>query len=468
MTKTILAKTALTFVTASGLFAQATYTYAGSTFSSFARGTVPASDHISVSFILASALSSNITAGTEVYPVAWTISDGVSVISSSNPSSFTVPASFVFTTDATGKMTSWQVVGYGSGGVSISTCYVAFGCIEDTSQYNNSAGQQVGAGGVLGDPGTWTSTITIPAPAEPSLIVSPASLAFSVQVGDSGAVPQTIDVNSSGTPITFIVSATSQGNWLTVAAGTPVSPFGSWQATTPASVSVFVDPAQLAKVGSYTGTITITSAGAINSPRSIAVTLNVASASSISVTPPALSFSATVGAVSPSVQTVNISLVPPDSLLPPPTAAVLTGNSWLSVRNSTSNSFSVSAKPTGLAAGLYSGSIVVSVVGASSSPLTLLVSLTITAPPSSLVASPPEAFVLSHAGFTAADRSKFQRLNRSSKLGSSVSHRHRHTRRSLALGKQRGVWPVFRFSESSRTCRRTLFWLNRGFGCGYV
>ncbi len=384
--RTLLAS--LLLAPASGLFAQATYTYRGNAFSSFARGTVPGSDHISVTFILTAALQSNITTGTEVYPVTWTISDGINVISSANPASFTAPASFVFTTDATGKMTSWEIVGYGTGGVSMSTTDLPYVSIEDTSQYNNAAGQQIGAGGVLDDPGTWTSTIP-PPQALSSFMVSPSSLVFNVQVGASGVIPKTIDVNSSGAPITFIVSATSQGsNWLSVIGSIPVSPFGSWQATTPISVSVFVDATQLTRAGTYTGTVTITSTSATNSPQSVPVTVNVGSPSSLVLSQQALSFSATVGTPSLPVQVVNISLVPPNSSLPPPTAAVLTGNNWLSIGDATSGSFPVSVKPSGLAVGTYSGSIVVSVVGASNSPFTVPVTLTITAQTFSLAVSP--------------------------------------------------------------------------------
>jgi hypothetical protein len=178
-----MVRIALLFAAASGLLAQATYSYIGNTFSSFARGTVPASDHITVTLTLPSALPVNVI-GTEFYPSTWAISDGVNTISSSNPASYTVPAGFEFYTGATGGIVGWSVVGYGSGGVSMSTSYVAFQSAEDTSQHNNINGQQIGAGGVLGNPGVWTSSIT-PQQVLPSLIVSPSSLVISTQVGAS-------------------------------------------------------------------------------------------------------------------------------------------------------------------------------------------------------------------------------------------------------------------------------------------
>jgi hypothetical protein len=96
-----------------------------------------------------------------------------------------------------------------------------------------------------------------------TVIVTPISLSFTVQAGDPTAFPQQIDVNSSGPPISFIVSAIdhlgrpwSKGGWLSVIGTTAVS-IDTWQATTPASVSVFVNPSGLS-AGTYTGSVSIT------------------------------------------------------------------------------------------------------------------------------------------------------------------------------------------------------------------
>jgi hypothetical protein len=100
-----------------------------------------------------------------------------------------------------------------------------------------------------------------------NLLVSPSDLVFNVEAGDTGAIPQQIDVNSSGAPLKFIVSATSTKDWLTVIGTTPL-PDGGWEATTPKSVSVFVDPKGLA-AGTYRGTVTISSTAAKNSPQTV-------------------------------------------------------------------------------------------------------------------------------------------------------------------------------------------------------
>lgn len=83
-----------------------------------------------------------------------------------------------------------------------------------------------------------------------SLLVSPSTLNFAVSGGSTLAIPQQLDVNSSGDPIVFVVGASSVGGWLTVVPGTPIDVNGDWQATTPTAVSVFVNASNLQE-GNY-------------------------------------------------------------------------------------------------------------------------------------------------------------------------------------------------------------------------
>ncbi len=163
--------------------------------------------------------------------------------------------------------------------------------------------------------GASNSPVTIPVTMKVTaagqiLFVSPSSFAFQrAGVGDSSESPQIINVNSSGAPIIFIVSAESQGNWLMIdtAVGLGTEAFGS----TPVSAPVVVDPAQLTK-GTYTGSITITSPRAINSPLTVPVTLTVAAVpSSLVVSPTALSFSAGPGLPQPATQNLSVSISSP-------------------------------------------------------------------------------------------------------------------------------------------------------------
>ena len=73
------------------------------------------------------------------------------------------------------------------------------------------------------------------------------------------------------------------------------------------AISASVNTAGLA-AGTYTGTVTVTAAGATGSPKTIAVTLTVNPATPVlAVTPASLSFAGTAGGASPAAQTVNVS-----------------------------------------------------------------------------------------------------------------------------------------------------------------
>jgi uncharacterized protein (TIGR03437 family) len=101
-----------------------------------------------------------------------------------------------------------------------------------------------------------------------TLTASPTSLSFTYQVGAEAPAAKAVQVTSSGSAIPFTAAAAtaSGGDWLKI---TPAS------GNTPGPVSVTVDPASLA-VGTYTGTITLASSGAGNSPK-VSVSLVVQS-----------------------------------------------------------------------------------------------------------------------------------------------------------------------------------------------
>jgi uncharacterized protein (TIGR03437 family) len=102
----------------------------------------------------------------------------------------------------------------------------------------------------------------------PQLNVNPATLTFAHTPGGTPPTSQSVQVTSSGDPINFTAAATTAtgGNWLSVS---PAS------GATPAALTVSVTPGTLT-AGTYNGTITLTSSGAANSPRTIAVTLTIA------------------------------------------------------------------------------------------------------------------------------------------------------------------------------------------------
>jgi uncharacterized protein (TIGR03437 family) len=107
-------------------------------------------------------------------------------------------------------------------------------------------------------------------------LATPASLSFSSVTGGATPAGQSISVTSSGAPLTFTVSVStnSGGNWLSV---NPAS------GATPATLAVTANPAGLG-AGTYSGAITLMPAGSGNSPLSYNVTLAVTGAGAPSFT----------------------------------------------------------------------------------------------------------------------------------------------------------------------------------------
>lgn len=156
-------------------------------------------------------------------------------------------------------------------------------------------------------------------------------------------------------------------------------------------ITVNVNASGLA-AGTYNGTVTITIGG--NQISAVSVTLVVSGGTatttsssttttpSILLNPTSLSFSGTAGGANPLAQTINLSN---------PTGGTLTWSltesaSWLGL-NVTSgtttteiDAISASISTSGLAAGSYSTAITVTASGASNSPQTIPVTLTLSAP----------------------------------------------------------------------------------------
>ena len=120
--------------------------------------------------------------------------------------------------------------------------------------------------GAAGSPQNIPVTLTVSA--TPSIAVTPNALTFNAQ--SFGAVPaaQSVQVAASSGTLAFTAAATtsgSSGNWLSV------TPAGG---NTPGTLSIGVSTSLPA--GTYTGAVTVTAAGAGNSPQTVAVTLVVA------------------------------------------------------------------------------------------------------------------------------------------------------------------------------------------------
>ena len=140
-------------------------------------------------------------------------------------------------------------------------------------------------------------TLTVTSASLPTLTASPLSLSFTYASGGTPPASQSVSLTSSGSALSYTAASTAA--WLTV------TPSG----TTPGSLSVSVNPTGLA-VGTYTGTVTVTSSGASNSPQKVAVTLGVTgtppSGTALNISPGSLSFSYLAGSTAPGAQTLSI------------------------------------------------------------------------------------------------------------------------------------------------------------------
>lgn len=232
---------------------------------------------------------------------------------------------------------------------------------------------------VVSSPSAANPTFTIPVSllvsANPLLLLGAQPAAFNYQIGGGIPTAQTVQVNSSSTPLAFsaAVATVSGGSWLSV------SPQNG---TTPQPLTLSVNPVGLA-AGQYTGSITVSSAGAGNSPQTITVTLNVSATNMLNVSSGSLLFNyQTTTNLLPNAQVVNVtSTGGPVSYTVSATTSSC-GN-WLNVSQAsgtTPGAFNVSVNTTGITPQACTGSITVSSAGAGNT-VTIPVSLNVSTNP---------------------------------------------------------------------------------------
>jgi hypothetical protein len=210
---------------------------------------------------------------------------------------------------------------------------------------------------------------TAGAPPPPTIGVSPTSLSFTSTAGGSNPANQTINISNTGGG-TMNWTASDNATWLTIS---PAS------GTAPSTLTASVNTSGLV-AGTYNGTITITATGATNSPLTVPVTLTVNAVASptIGASPSSLSFTATVGSSNPANQTLSITNAGGGTL-----SWTATDNaSWLTISPASGtapSTLTASVNISGLAAGTYNGTITISATGATNSPLSVPVTLTVNA-----------------------------------------------------------------------------------------
>jgi uncharacterized protein (TIGR03437 family) len=197
-------------------------------------------------------------------------------------------------------------------------------------------------------------------------------LVFTAAAGSTANLTANVAVTGTPGPLSFTVATSTNGigNWLTA---TPAS------GTTPATVQVAVNPTSLA-IGTFSGSVTITSAGAGGSPITIPVTLNVVAPQTLTVTPSTpLTFTYTLGQAIPSGQTLQVQAGGTATPFSVTTQTTNGGNTWLQVTptsGTTPGFVTVNVNPSGLAPGTYQGTVL---IGASSAlaPVSVAVTLSV-------------------------------------------------------------------------------------------
>jgi hypothetical protein len=146
--------------------------------------------------------------------------------------------------------------------------------------------------GLLSDSDTATFSIAAPTP---MIKITPDTLTFSAYAGGSNPVGQGAMITNTGNG-TLEWNAAEATTWLSLS---------SASGTAPSGFTVNIDITGLAP-GSYVGDVTVTSAGAFNSPQVLKVILHINNPVDIKLTPDSLNFYARKGEPNPPSKDVTI------------------------------------------------------------------------------------------------------------------------------------------------------------------
>ena len=246
----------------------------------------------------------------------------------------------------------------------------------------------VSAAGVTNSPMSIPVTLVVAA-AAPSpyvMTMSSSSLAFTGAVGSTPVCQAlTVDDTTPGGPLPVVMS--SDAAWLTVTAS---------GANTKLTANVCVKTAGLA-AGTFNGHIIATATGpntvgqtVNNSPMSIPVSLVIgaAQASTLTAAPSSLAFTAVAGGTAPATQSLTIGENPAGAVA----FTVTADQAWMTLSaasGTTSSTIQVGANISGLAAGNYTGHVITTASGVTNSPMSVTVTLAVTAAQTNLLSVSP-------------------------------------------------------------------------------
>lgn len=285
---------------------------------------------------------------------------------------------FTATPQTTTCGSNWLVVSQSSG-VTPSTLTV------QVNTSGLSAGPACSGDVVITSAGTSNPTITVPVSllvsTNPLLQIPSAGPAFNYQIGGTVPASQNVSITSSTSGVSFTATATP------ISGGQAFLQVSPSSATTPQSIALSLNPTVIAALGpgTYSENVTISAAGAGNSPQTFPVTLVVSSNPALISNLSALNFNYQLGQAHPSSQTLTItsSGAPLNYQVSTTTtncAGFLTATpaSGSTFGNTNQNQVFVSINTTGLSASqVCTGDVVLTVPGSSTSlqiPVNLYVS----------------------------------------------------------------------------------------------
>jgi hypothetical protein len=237
----------------------------------------------------------------------------------------------------------------------------------------------VSASGVTNSPMSIPVTLVVAAAQGSSLMSLSTAPSFAAQVGGAAPAAQTLTIVASPSA-SLPVTTTVDQPWISVSGGT---------ATTKAIMQVSANITGMA-AGSYSGHVIVASPGAPNSPLSIPVTMVIAAAqaSTLTASPSAMAFSAVAGGAAPALQSLTIGNSPASAV----PFTVTADQAWMTLSaasGTTSSAIQVGANISGLAAGNYTGHVITTAAGVTNSPMSVTVTLAVTAAQTNLLSVSP-------------------------------------------------------------------------------
>jgi uncharacterized protein (TIGR03437 family) len=214
-------------------------------------------------------------------------------------------------------------------------------------------------------------TLTIPSA---SMTADKTSLTFNQTLGGTVPASQNVTLSATGGTVAYTTAIGYQSGqptgWLNATQG------GTIAAGATGAVAVSVNGSSLA-AGTYNGTVTIAASGVTGSPITVNVTLVVAPGT-LAVTPSSLVFSEVAGSAA---QTQNVSVTgTPGALNFTMNVTTNKGGNWLGATADTTTTpatVHITATNTGLSPDTYTGTVTITSPGATGSPQTVNVTLTV-------------------------------------------------------------------------------------------